>query len=62
MVHRSDGWGVYLCFGDKYMEYYLEDFEIENRPKPFILSAIQCLYVQKYGKYKRQYSVQCTLP
>ena len=37
--NSSTRWGVYLCFGDKYMYYYIT-IEIENRTKTYNFSAI----------------------
>ena len=39
------GWGVYLCFGDKHMDYYLEHFEIE-KDKNIFFSYKYSVYMQ----------------
>ena len=39
-MHNECTCPIHTCFRDKYIDYYLEQFEIENRPKTFIFSAI----------------------
>ena len=65
MNHQSDG-GLYLHFRDKYMNYYLEHLEIENRPKPVNILAIStvvtCVVIWYMKGLKSTYVVSLPNP